>query len=491
MMKVELLRDGAKGLEEVYLKDGNLSHKTGNRIKLMPFRTKFLDACTSDFQSFQGIVGECFRLSNDKGFGKDFNTNKESSFKKKLRNHILKEVIDKVNSTNKDEFKDIVINLFFEEDGGLIKFNKQVLPYMNFIHDHAQLNETARFFYEIFLDAETLNGTELTDSNNDNLFYQLIVDCLPVLKTKKTNDSPHKYANLFEEIKVQFLSDFKFLASNEEAFLKHIEDLFKYYYFFYLTQLAHRLNSFGNSEQVKPMYFSMDWEILSESRMAYQYGWKKLSYDLEGLFAHANTIELLNYITINGDGLGDYYNVRQLWLHLSSQEQKELIEKIKETSKFYTDHIHVFNPYENWEKCELEIKSFLERHNDKYTDELSIELVSFFKRVKYQFDNSDRKAAHDRYGKWLNSFCKVNYTKTRGRLGSTTVINQELLLFLTKLCVGNEEKIRLNELWDKLKNRGLTFDEASKGEIIRLFERINLLEKKSDSGDAQYVKSII
>ena len=491
MMKVELLRDGAKGLEEVYLKDGNLSHKTGHRIKLMPFRTKFLDACTSDFQSFQGIVGECFRLSNDKGFGKDFNTNKESSFKKKLRNHILKEVIDKVNSTNKDEFKDIVINLFFEEDGGLIKFNKQVLPYMNFIHDHAQLNETARFFYEIFLDAETLNGTELTDSNNDNLFYQLIVDCLPELKTKKTNDSPHKYANLFEEIKVQFLSDFKFLASNEEAFLKHIEDLFKYYYFFYLTQLAHRLNSFGNSEQVKPMYFSMDWEILSESRMAYQYGWKKLSYDLEGLFAHANTIELLNYITINGDGLGDYYNVKQLWLHLSSQEQKELIEKIKETSKFYTDHIHGFYAGENWEKCELEIKSFLERHSEKYTDELSIELVSFFKRVKYQFDNSERKAAHDRYGKWLNSFCKVNYTKTRGRLGSTTVINQELLLFLTKLCVGNEEKIRLNELWDKLKNRGLTFDEASKGEIIRLFERINLLEKKSDSGDAQYVKSII
>ena len=56
MMKIELLRDGTKGLEDIYLKNGNLSHITGNRIKLMPFRTKFLDACTSDFQSFQGIV---------------------------------------------------------------------------------------------------------------------------------------------------------------------------------------------------------------------------------------------------------------------------------------------------------------------------------------------------------------------------------------------------------------------------------------------------
>lgn len=491
MMKVELLREGAKGLEDVYLKNDNLSHKTGIRVKLMPFRTKFLEACNSDFQSFQGIVGECFRLSNEKMFDKSFSTDNESSFKKKLRNHILTEVMDKVNSDNSEEFKDIVINLFFEEDGGLIKFNKEVLPYMNFINDHAQLNETARFFYDIFLDSETLNGKELTSSNNDNLFYQLIVDCLPELSNKKASTSSKQYENLFEEIKVLFLEDFKFLASNEESFLKHIEDLFKYYYFFYLTQLSHRFNSFGLSEGIDPIYFSMDWETLSESRLSYQYGWKKLSDDLNGLFAHANTIELLNYITVNGDPVGDYLTINHKWTELSKDEQKQLIDKIKETSKFYTDHVGGFYTGEGWEKCEVEIESFLDRNSVKFKSELSRELVSFYKRVKYQFDNSERKAAHDRYGKWLNSFCKVNYTKTRGRLGLTTVLNQELLLFLTKLCVGNEEKIRLNELWERLNKRGLTFDETSKAEIIKLFERINLLEKKSDSGDAQYVKSVI
>jgi DNA phosphorothioation-dependent restriction protein DptG len=491
MIRIDLLREGAKGLEGVYLKKGNLYHETGNRVKLMPFRTKFLDACSSDFQSFQGIVGECFRLSNDKAFDKSFATDKESSFKKKLRNHILKEVINKVSSDKTEEFKDIVINLFFEEDGGLIKFNKRVLPYMNFIHDHSQLNETARFFYDIFLDAETLNGSDLTSSNNDNLFYQLIIDCLPDLKAKKTNTSSTRYSNLFKEIKAQFLEDFTFLASNEEAFLKHIEDLFKYYYFFYLTQLARRFNSFGLNEKINPIHFSMDWETLSESRIAYQYGWRKLALDLEGLFSHANTIELLNYITINGEPLGDYLNIIQKWPELSAQDQKVLIEKIKEISNFYTQHVTGLYAGESWEKCETEINSFLDRNASNYPDELSRELVSFFRRVKYQFDNSGRGVAQDRYGQWLNSFCKVNYTKTRGRLGATTVVNQELLLFLTKLCVGKEEKIRVNELWEKLYNRGLTFDEASKVEIIKLFERINLLEKKSDSGDAQYIKSII
>ena len=66
-----------------------------------------------------------------------------------------------------------------------------------------------------------------------------------------------------------------------------------------------------------------------------------------------------------------------------------------------------------------------------------------------------------------------------------------MLLFLVKLCVAENSKIRLNNLWIELENRGIKFDEVSKTEIIRLFERINLLEKKSDSGDAQYVKSII
>src|SRR5690606_18737166 len=125
-------------------------------------------------------------------------------------------------------------------------------------------------------------------------------DCLPELKAKQKNPPSNGYANLFGEIKSLFLEDFNFLIANEQTFLDHIEDLFKYYYFFYLTQLAHRFRLFGLSNQIDPIYFSMDWETLSESRLAYHYGWRKLADDLEGLFAHINTIELLNYISING-----------------------------------------------------------------------------------------------------------------------------------------------------------------------------------------------
>ena len=129
MMRVELKSGGIDTLEDVYLNNGKFSHKTGKTIKIFPFTTKHLSACNSDFASFQGIVGECFRLADGKTFDKEFSSDKEIPFKKKLRNHVINGVLTKVDTEKSEEFKDIVINLFFdEEDGGLIKFNK----YMRF-----------------------------------------------------------------------------------------------------------------------------------------------------------------------------------------------------------------------------------------------------------------------------------------------------------------------------------------------------------------------
>lgn len=496
MIRIELKNGSIDSLESTYLSNGKFSHKTGNTIKIFPFTTKHQAACNPDFRSFQGVVGECFRLSINKEFDKEFSSEKDNSFKKKLRNYLIDEVLEKVKTDRSEELKDIVISLFFDkEDGGLIKFNKEVLPYLNFFHSHNQLTETARFFYEIFLDNDVLAGPDLTVSKNDNLFYQLIVECLPELKPKKKSSSTSLYSNLFEEIKTQFTQDLKYLASNEEMFLRHVEDIFKYYYFYYLTQVANRLNSFGLNNEVRPVFFSMDWETLSESRLTYLSGWKRLQHDLTSLFAHANTIELLNYIEINGEPIGDYRQIREHWDSMNNSERIKLLDMVKSISRFYKSQImNLKEPFHtgcDWNKCEERLNDVLERKMGSLKDELGKEIYSLFHRVDYQFINSGRSKPYNDYAKWFNGFCHVNFLKTRGRLGSTTVINQEFLLFLTKLCVGQEEKIRLNVLWEQLKLRGMTFDEASKGEIIKLFERINLLEKKSDSGDAQYVKSII
>ena len=69
-------------------------------------------------------------------------------------------------------------------------------------------------------------------------------------------------------------------------------------------------------------------------------------------------------------------------------------------------------------------------------------------------------------------------------------ISQDLLLLLTALSLKNERK-SLKQVFIELELRGLYFDRYSREEIVKLFDKLNLLDKKSDSGDAQYVKPIL
>ena len=296
---------------------------------------------------------------------------------------------------------------------------------------------------------------------------------------------------MFPEIIDLFKEDFYFLSNDVSLLLKHIEDLFKYYSFFYFTQVTLKLNSFGiGHNEVEPIYFSLDWETLSESRLSAQIpGWKHVNRNFESIFAHANALELLNYLVVDNQQVGDYHQILALFDSLNEDEKKEFILKIDKLNEFYTTHITNFDSGASWVDCESKLQNAIEIR--KINKEIDIKLFSFWYRIKYQFENSSRNKPYFDYSKWISSFSKVNYTKNRGRLGATTVLSQEMLLFLTRLSIGNESKIRLKTLWDNLKLRGIVFDETSKLEITKLFEKINLIEKKSDSGDAQYIKSTI
>ena len=170
-------------------------------------------------------------------------------------------------------------------------------------------------------------------------------------------------------------------------------------------------------------------------------------------------------------------------------EKVKFQECVNELITFYCENITVFDTGKNWEDCDRLLD--LDRIYNNIELQIFKEIYRLWFKIKYQFENSSRSKPYSDYSKWFSQFGKVNYTKNRGRLGNTTILSQELLLFLTRVCIGTEDKIRLKTLWDKLKDRGIVFDETTKLEITKLFEKINLIEKKSDSGDAQYVKSTI
>ena len=106
--------------------------------------------------------------------------------------------------------------------------------------------------------------------------------------------------------------------------------------------------------------------------------------------------------------------------------------------------------------------------------------------------NSFRTSHYNGYNKKYIEFVQKNFGKRRGTLGYTIGVTENDIIMFTKIILAeNEGKLKLSLLFEKFEERGLIFDRESKRKITELFEKMNFLEKRSDSGDAQYVKSVL
>ena len=488
MRKIELQIDGKTGLKGRLLTKKAFEHHTGHQINIFPFKTQpGGQVFKADFVSFQGVLGEVIRLSQKKELNGLKNI---ENYKAALKNIILENALQKVDTTEKTALEDILTRIYFEQDNGLFKFDFHVISYMNFINDKAAIKDLPVFISDVFIRNHDGFNEILSNKGNDNILNQLISDCLPKqTERKESKRNKQAFKDMIPVVTEVFKRDFEFLLTSKDYFLEHIELFFKYYYFFYFTQLTFKLDDFGKERYViKPVYFSMDWENLSESRLGlHKIDWKYVSRHYERVFAHANALELINYILVNDQTMGNYEEITSLYNSFEESEKRAFKNCLEELLCFYKEKVDTLIPPANWEECQENVQTSLESR--KFDQEITTLVYSLWYTVRYQFENGKRNKPYKDYSSWLSHFSKENFTKSGGRLGSKLVLSQEVLLFLTKLCVGNEEKIRLKDFWDKLQERGITFDETSKLEIIKLFERINLIEKKSDSGDAQYIKS--
>ena len=118
-------------------------------------------------------------------------------------------------------------------------------------------------------------------------------------------------------------------------------------------------------------------------------------------------------------------------------------------------------------------------------------IKGFFDDIMLQFESTRRSRANDAYKSSFSSFCKNNFLKRFGRCGNMLVLSEELLVLMTKVAIGDRKQVRLNELFDEFRKRGIYLDKQSQESIVEFYEKLNLIEKKSDSGDAQYVKGIL
>lgn len=462
-------------------------HNSGDLIKLFPFSTdsKASDKSEVDLVTFYGVTGEFYRACLNIAFSR-----------KPSKDDLVASIVSSVETDDISFLIDIISKLIYTEENDLSLFNVDVLPHLCFSSPNVKLDKLHRFICSLLIDNTTKTIVKANNNHRSvNILYNLVVSELNKLSnsTARGGESDRYYqGNLVKKIRAMFNSDLNNLSGLDEFYLKNVSSLIKYYYFLYISQLSFHLERmFDYKSDFYPVYFTLEWEKLSRSRMAVDHGWLKLKSSLIPIFAHSNTLEMLN--TINFDRVPVSINYPFTYEDIFGAV---MVMSIEQQNLFAYSVSNLINKYKenfaevNWTVFE---DKFLLPANAIYTSFHCFSLIyRLYSMIKFQFEYPNFKSAYVSYSSWFKSFVDLNYIKLRGSLGPSLKIDREHLLMFTELSIlsTGKDKILVNVLWGELEKRGLWFDDRSKHEIILFFEKNNSLEKKSDSGDAQYIKRL-
>ncbi|SKC77556.1 DNA phosphorothioation-dependent restriction protein DptG [Maledivibacter halophilus] len=440
---------------------GGLTNSQGKKYRLLPYKANENNLVSN----FKGVVGAFSRGISNKEIKEKIDVNL-------FLDKVAEKIHDYENESSKEKFKDIIETMFIDGDE-LVNFNIKAL---NYIYSTKQEENIANFMISVLYSKDLDNGIHrLYNINKDNILYKSVLQSLPEIKEK--SNEVEKYNCYLPFIKELFIKDFSFLMQNEETYKSYIKRFIEFYYMFYITQLSIKLSQFQEADLTRPdlIYYTLDWEKTSKNRTAYRLGWQCLEPKVSDLFSHVITLELLNHHGQEKQ-LG-YIEIHELFRSL---DENDVANEINQIIEIYKNQLG--NDID-WDTLQ---------HKDISTGNKGFDKVYYlFDVVKHQFKKSTRTRANDAYKNWFIKFAKENFAKRRGQLGYNLNITEEDIIFLTKVCIKNREKIKLNLLFSEFEKRGVFFDKDSKERVIQLYEKLNILEKKSDSGDAQYVKSIL
>ena len=88
------------------------------------------------------------------------------------------------------------------------------------------------------------------------------------------------------------------------------------------------------------------------------------------------------------------------------------------------------------------------------------------------------------------NFC-AGFISDRKAAGKYFVLNSTILLLLTNLVIGDDDKMLIDDVVSGFKERGVWLDLKSRDALLKFYENVGNVEKLSDSGDAVYVRSTI
>lgn len=443
-------------------------HRPAQRIKVFPFPTNNNFTIVT---SLDAVVGEWLRLvrgSNTVCESLDTTLGK------------ISELID-ADTEDKEVALQIIRTLFWDESNHIRPNGVDSMCYIP-CEDSSEL-KIAHYLCSVLGNHSEIKHT--TDAAVSKAASQANAIERVVLNALKSNEEQPKALERYYTIHAApgktFLEDLSFILGNATRTRDYLVDLLEFYYFFYTAQTSLALSRFehGNRDEIVPLFFSLDWEKTNKARECYTSGWQLLQPALDQQFYHAITLELLNQII--SEERFDYIRIKE---YADVHNENEVAEQVQKISELYRNAILHISSTQACTELQAIVKN----------DQLGVvfsEVHYLFDSVRSQFQNTDRGRVSDGYIKHFKTFCHDKFLKNRRSSGLMLNITEEFLIFLTKLTIKHEEQMSLNEVFHQFELRGVFLDQPSKDEVVKFYTKLNLIDKKSDSGDAQYVKRIL
>ena len=353
----------------------------------------------------------------------------------------------------------------------------------NFIGERKDKQSVLRNTAEFLKDVLFANDIELENifknKESDHILTKLVINEIQNLVKEKSTLKKEKYSNILPEFTAVFREDLKFLLKHKDYFIANFELLINYFMFMYSAQSLLKFEKFSNvnNHETEPLYFALEWESISKKRNAASpfTGYKLVKDYASNLFAHEYTLRLLSHNCFN--------------LGKEEKESKDILsysELIKEVESHGEHYVESFK-----NDLKVLIKKYVDWISEgRDTVECEDSIHDLIQQLFILVKSNMWEEARSRYGRSIDYLGQGTFLKSRGSYGHVLNMTYDFLILMTATIV-KDERMPLKTLISEFNKRGIYFDRQSIDEIVIVFTKNNMLDKKSDSGDVQYVKPIL
>lgn len=368
------------------------------------------------------------------------------------------------------EFWSVLEKMYFDNEQ-LFKISPELLIFRPL---KGELDTNSKKLGDMFVGLS--NGLTLNSSSSNDLnFLEKEIKAefdrvygSPKSKSKTNAEAEPSYLPFLSEL---FKQDLEFLNKRPNYLLKNFNSVIRLYGFLYISQMALNIKNWANgAPSSKPCFFIIDNEKASDERSQVKnFGYSQLHEYLEYLFP---------YLFMN-EAIQTKGEVKPLWQLFESINEYDVNKLNQFGHDFVDDRMQRkwYNTEQNWLDS-----------NDK--KEVLQQLLSF---SHAQFDNKKGRLTeyNDTVVKGTLSNILDPFIQRRGRAGQVLTFNQDYIVLLTNLAIGERDKLRFHEIIKEFEARGVFFDKQSQQSLIDFYERMGNVERMSDSGDAVYVRKTV